>query len=196
MESNETINQAYFSNYESDLLQLYSSCNISRFHGVVVKLRNSLTEKERVTNMQNLYRQHLQRVRESMVLNQVDIMFLGFGREFTYLTGTSTPPVYPDLRVWGDWIAGIIFSVDQDPVLVLHDDHGDKLNLKPLYNVVETIQMGIDDPDPDATLNKGISPFIRWKNHCHHKKTVGSDSPGPPGSCAKFTLCDHGRPGF
>jgi len=41
--------------------------------------------------MEEIYRKHLKRGREGMLANHIDLMFLGFGREFSYGTGTLTP---------------------------------------------------------------------------------------------------------
>ena len=66
--------------------------------------------------METVYRKHLEKMRASMVSRKVDLMFLNFGADFTYLTGIVTPDHYTNLRLIGDWITGVMFGVEHDPV--------------------------------------------------------------------------------
>lgn len=119
------------------------------------------------------FKGHLAKIRQQMEKYQADIVFLGFGTEFAYITGTVVANSCPDSRVWGDWIDGIVFSLDQDPILI-HRERYAEPGLSPLYNVVDQIIMPMDFPNPNAYLKLVLDRFdTNRKTIAISKKTWG-----------------------
>ena len=119
------------------------------------------------------FKGHLAKIRQQMEKYQADIVFLGFGTEFAYITGTVVANHCPDSRVWGDWIDGIVFSLDQDPILI-HRERYAEPGLSPLYNVVDQIIMPMDFPNPNAYLKLVLDRFdTNRKTIAISKKTWG-----------------------
>jgi Xaa-Pro aminopeptidase len=124
-------------------------------------------------NAEYFFKEHLVKIRRQMERNNADLMFLGFGTEFSYITGTVVASHYPDSRVWGDWVDGIVFSLDKDPVLI-HRERYAEPDLSPLYNVAEKIIMPMDFPNPNEYLKKAFDLFdTKNKTIAISKKTWG-----------------------
>lgn len=106
--------------------------------------------------MSDVYRQRLERVRQAMRTWGVDWMFLNYGPDFTYLTGIVTPMYYPVLKGLGDWITGLFFGLDSDPVLLLQKSFAINVDGQ---TWVKDIRVLPDGQDPDAFLASNLSQF-------------------------------------
>lgn len=67
----------------------------------------------------NPYERRLERVRAAMAAAGIDLLFLNYGPDFTYLSGLIGPIYYDIMKTSGDWIAGMIVGHDRAPTLVL-----------------------------------------------------------------------------
>lgn len=123
--------------------------------------------------IQSLYQNHLANIRKQMRKYHVDIMFVHRGTEFTYITGFPFARHDSEMREWGDWIEGILFSLDKDPVYV-GCEHYLESPMNPCYNVTDTVTMKMDAPNPNATLKKALDLFApAHKTIAISKKTWG-----------------------
>ena len=68
------------------------------------------------------YQRHFERTRMAMEQHGIDLMYLNYGPHMEYITGISTPMYYDNFKSPGDWVTGVIFGLDQDPVLVFQKD--------------------------------------------------------------------------
>jgi Xaa-Pro dipeptidase len=109
-------------------------------------------------DIEKYFKNHLANIREQMQKYNVDIMFINKGTEFTYITGYPLAWHYAEMREWGDWIEGIIFSQDKDPVYV-GGEHYLESPMHPFYNVTDMVIMKMDDPNPNATLKIALDLF-------------------------------------
>lgn len=101
----------------------------------------------------------------------IDLMFLPYGADFTYITGLTAALYYDNLKSYGDWINGLIIGVDEDPVLVLHKNFA--INV-PGSTWISDIRILPDDVDPNAFLAKVLSGFEpRGKTLAVDKMTWG-----------------------
>ena len=107
--------------------------------------------------MSTPHKQHLERVREAMRQWGADLMFLNYGPDMTYVTGLQTPKYYDSLKGKGDWVTGLLFGVEQEPVLILQRSFavGD-MHAK---TWIEDIRVLPEGHDPDAFLAKVVSGF-------------------------------------
>jgi len=106
--------------------------------------------------MPNFYRERLERVRQAMRQWGADWMFLNYGADFTYLTGITTPMYYPILKGLGDWITGLFFGLDGDPVLFLQKSFA--INVEE-QTWIQDIRVLPDGEDPDAFLARNLAVF-------------------------------------
>ena len=119
------------------------------------------------------HQKHLNRVQEAMRGWGADLMFLNFGPDLTYVTGLLTPRYYDSLKGKGDWINGLLFGVDQDPILLLQRSMAmDNIAAK---TWVKDIRVLPDGADPDAFLGQALAEFrARGQIHRRHQEAVES----------------------
>ena len=108
--------------------------------------------------MESYYREHMRRIRQAMQANHLDLLYLNFGADFTYLTGIEEPEHYFHLRLRGDWISGVILGIDQDPVLVLQEDFARPNFLNQTW-IKEVREMPPDYDDPEGFLASALAEF-------------------------------------
>ncbi len=107
--------------------------------------------------MSTPHQKHLNRVRDAMRAWGADLMFLNFGPDMTYVTGLLTPRYYDSLKGKGDWINGLLFGVDKEPVLLLQRSMAmDNITAK---TWVKDIRVLPDGADPDAFLGQTLAEF-------------------------------------
>lgn len=104
----------------------------------------------------NPYTKRLERVRTAMRAWDVDLMFLNYGPDMTYISGIIGPMYYPILKGDGDWITGLIVSLDRDPILVLQQYFA--INIEE-QTWIQDIRVLPDDHDPDTFLAKILAEF-------------------------------------
>lgn len=83
-------------------------------------------------------------------------MFLNYGPDFTYITGITTPIYYPILKGLGDWITGLFFGLDKEPVLFLQKSFAINLDGQ---TWIRDIRVLPENEDPDAFLAKNLAEF-------------------------------------
>ncbi len=95
------------------------------------------------------YERRLAHVRNTMRETGIDLMFLNYGPDFTYLSGIIGPMYYEILKGKGDWITGMIVGLDQPPTLVLHKSFAIKIAEQTWLDDIRVLP---DDRDPDVFL--------------------------------------------
>ena len=103
------------------------------------------------------HQRHLERVRRAMREWGVDLMFLPFGSDLTYVAGLEPPLYYRGIKSKGDWVTGLVFGVEEEPVLILHRSFaaGNVEN----KTWIEDIRVLTEDKNPDAFLSSVLSDF-------------------------------------
>ncbi len=104
----------------------------------------------------NAHIARLNRVREAMRVWGADLMFLNFGPDFTYVSGMVGPMYYNILKGQGDWITGLLFGLEHDPVLVLQKSFAVNVESQ---TWVRDIRVLPDGQDPDAFLAQILAEF-------------------------------------
>jgi len=104
----------------------------------------------------NTYQQRLERVRAAMRGWGADLMFLNYGPDFTYVSGIVAPMYYTILKSAGDWIVGLLLSLDRDPVLILQKNFA--INIEP-QTWIRDIRVLPDGEDPDGFLASVFADF-------------------------------------
>src|SRR5688572_17380765 len=94
-------------------------------------------------SMESLHDRRLNRLREHLSRWNVDILVTGFGADFTYLTGMESPLYADSLKGFGDWATMAIFSLDRDPIMLLHLWHAFDVS-----GWIEDVRV-LADPEPD-----------------------------------------------
>lgn len=99
----------------------------------------------------------LERVRDAMKEWRVDLVFFPFGSDLTYVTGLEPPLYYAETKSEGDWVTGLIFGVDRDPILILHSSFafGDVEG----RTWVEDIRVLPEEGDPSMFLTNVLDEF-------------------------------------
>jgi Xaa-Pro aminopeptidase len=107
--------------------------------------------------MSELAQRRLDRLRAAMAGWGAEVLALGFGPDFLYLTGMEGPLYFGgtgSLKGHGDWVTLALVGLDHDPVIVLH----------PWFNV--DVQTWVDDvrvlpagADPDRFLAEVLGEF-------------------------------------
>lgn len=105
------------------------------------------------------FKQHLQNVRNVMAQEHIDIMVVGIGSEYTYLTGEYDYECHQMMREWGDWVDCLIFSIDHDPVAIDHELDINRGVFAPEYPFEERFVLPLDDPNPINIFKKALSKF-------------------------------------
>lgn len=94
------------------------------------------------------YAARIERVREHMRAAGFDAMFMSYGPEFQYITGIEKSIYYDVGRQPGDWITGLVLTLEGEPTLVLRqiwvNEYPDGLPFD--------VRTHSDDSDPDAFL--------------------------------------------
>jgi len=103
------------------------------------------------------YKSNLQRVRAVMEQKGIDLMFLNYGPAMTYITGQLTPMYYEILNGTGDWVTGVIFGIEKDPVFISYGEMMGWYN--PEESGVEDVRVLPEDEDPDVFFADIISEF-------------------------------------
>jgi Xaa-Pro aminopeptidase len=104
----------------------------------------------------NPYQQRLRRVQGVMAENGIDLMFLNYGPDMTYVSGIVAPLYYYIMKSQGDWITGLIVSVDKPPVLVMQKSFAIRLEQQ---TWITDIRVMPDNTDPDAFLAGVLREF-------------------------------------
>ena len=72
------------------------------------------------------HQNHLERVRATMRGAGIDLMFLTYGPDMTYVTGVQVPQTSYNSRFnggEGEWITGVLFGIEKDPVIILQKSY-------------------------------------------------------------------------
>jgi len=104
----------------------------------------------------NPYQRRLERVRAAMREWNADVMFLNYGPDLTYLSGVIAPMYYHILKGLGDWITGLVFSLDRDPVLLLQKSFAPNIEQQ---TWIRDIRILPDNENPDEFLAKVLAEF-------------------------------------
>ncbi len=89
------------------------------------------------------------RVRDAMRSAGMDYMFLNFGADFTYVSGIVEPDNYHMSKSRGDWVMGLLISLDRDPVLILIRGFAVKIQER---TWIKDIRVLPNDVQPDEFL--------------------------------------------
>ena len=103
-----------------------------------------------------MYRQRLDRVRAGMRAWGAELMFVNYGANMTYVAGLLTPIYYDILKGKGDWITGLLISLDRDPVLVLQQSFAINVEQETWIEDIRVLPAG---QDPDAFLAQVLADF-------------------------------------
>jgi len=103
------------------------------------------------------YKSNLQRVRAVMEQKGIDLMFLNYGPAMTYITGQLTPMYYDNLNGTGDWVTGVIFGIEKDPVYISYGEMMGWYN--PEESGVDDVRVLPEEEDPDLFFANIISEF-------------------------------------
>ena len=87
---------------------------------------------------------------------KADLMFINYGADLTYVSGLVSPRYYNILKHAGDWITGLVFSLDRDPVLLLQKSFA--LNIE-TQTWIRDIRILPDNENPDTFLSKVLAEF-------------------------------------
>ena len=102
----------------------------------------------------------------------VDLLFLNYGPDFTYISGILKPMYYEILKTEGDWITGLVLGLDGDPVLVLHK-----------YFAINIEAADLDPGHPHSARRPGsrrlsgtdhVGVQAQWQDHRHKQDVVGA----------------------
>jgi Xaa-Pro aminopeptidase len=83
-------------------------------------------------------------------------MFLNYGPDLTYVSGLVEPMYYRILKGRGDWITGLMFGLEGDPVLVLQRHFA--INVES-QTWIDDIRVLPDRADPELFLAKVVAEF-------------------------------------
>jgi Xaa-Pro aminopeptidase len=97
----------------------------------------------------NPYEKRLRRVQAAMAEAGIDLMFLNYGPDMTYISGIQTPLYYYIMKSSGDWVTGLFVRREGPPVLVLQKHFA--VNIRQ-QTWVEDIRIMPDSADPHAFL--------------------------------------------
>ncbi len=104
----------------------------------------------------NPYQQRLERVRDAMRQWGAHLMFLNYGADFTYITGLVAPMYYHILKTRGDWIVGLVFDLERDPILLLQKAFAIGVQSQTWIKDVRVLP---DGQNPDAFLAEAVAEF-------------------------------------
>ncbi len=89
------------------------------------------------------------RVRDAMRSAGMDFMFLNYGADLTYVSGIVEPDYYFISKSRGDWVVGLLISLDRDPVLILTRGFAVKVQDRTWINDIRILP---NDVQPDEFL--------------------------------------------
>lgn len=104
----------------------------------------------------NPYQIRLERFRSAMRDAGIDLMFLNYSPDFTYITGMVEPIYYYISKSPGDWIVGLLFGVEQDPVLIMTRGFAVRIEEK---TWIDDVRILPDGTDPDQFLAGVLQQF-------------------------------------
>jgi Xaa-Pro dipeptidase len=87
----------------------------------------------------------------------IDLMYLNYGPHMEYITGISTPMYYDNFKSPGDWVTGVLFGLDQDPVLVFQKDFFVEYDEETIW--IKDARVLPDDKDPNAFIAEILAEF-------------------------------------
>lgn len=102
------------------------------------------------------YQARLEKMRAAMREWGAELMFLNYGADMTWLGGPQAPLYYYILKGAGDWVTGMILSLDRDPVLVCQRSFAIRLEEQTWIRDVRVLP---DGQDPDAFLASIVAEF-------------------------------------
>ncbi len=102
------------------------------------------------------YQRHLNRLRDGMREWGADLMFLNYGPDMTYIGAPPAPLYYTIMKSPGDWITGVLVSLDRDPVLILQGAFAIEVEAKTWLRDIRVLP---DGHDPDAFLAAILREF-------------------------------------
>jgi Xaa-Pro aminopeptidase len=124
----------------------------------------------------SFYEKRLEKVRQAMTEWGADLLFLNFGPDMVYLTGVQTPMYYYILKGNGDWINGLLVSVDKDPVLILQESMA-VISAESLAQTgVQDVRVMSREEDPKSFFEKIVAGFAPDDKTIAVGKTVWSQS--------------------
>jgi len=107
----------------------------------------------------SFYEKRLEKVRQAMAQWGADLLFLNFGPDMVYLTGVQTPMYYHILKGNGDWINGLLVSVDKDPILILQESMA-VISAESLAQTgVQDVRVMSREEDPKSFFEKIVADF-------------------------------------
>ncbi|HMO59592.1 MAG TPA: Xaa-Pro peptidase family protein [Roseiflexaceae bacterium] len=104
----------------------------------------------------NPYHTRLRRVQDAMAHAGIDLMYLNYGPDMTYVSGIVAPLYYYIMKSPGDWITGLIISLDRPPVLVLQKAFAVNVTTQ---TWIDDIRIMPDTSDPDRFLADVLHEF-------------------------------------
>ncbi len=104
----------------------------------------------------NLYEQRLQRLQHAMAEAGIDMLFLNYSPDLTYVSGIQMPLYYYIMKSHGDWITGMVVRREGSPTLVLQKSFA--VNIRQ-QTWIEDIRIMPDDADPDTFLSLIVREF-------------------------------------
>jgi Xaa-Pro dipeptidase len=98
----------------------------------------------------NRYAHRVERVREHMRRAGIDAMFMTYGPDFQYVTGIEKPIHYDVGRQPGDWITGLVLTLEETPALILKQSWMGEFSDP--EGLPFTVRAQTDDGSPDDFL--------------------------------------------
>jgi Xaa-Pro aminopeptidase len=103
------------------------------------------------------YQRHLKHTRKAMEEHGIDLMYLNYGPHMEYITGISTPMYYDNFKSPGDWVTGVLFGLDRDPVLVFQKDFFVEYDEETIW--IKDARVLPDDKDPNEFIAEIFAEF-------------------------------------
>jgi len=100
------------------------------------------------------YQHRLDRLRAAMEDWGVEILFLNYGPDYSYVTGILPPMYYHILKGRGDWVTGMLVSRERDPVLLFQRSFAADV---PTW--IADVRVLGDDEDPQQFLANALASF-------------------------------------
>jgi Xaa-Pro aminopeptidase len=100
------------------------------------------------------YQQRLDRLIAAMEDWGVDILFLNYGPDYSYVTGVLPPMYYHILKGRGDWVTGMLVSRDKEPMLLFQRSFA-----VDVQTWIADVRVLGDDEDPQQFLANALASF-------------------------------------
>lgn len=124
----------------------------------------------------SVYKKRLEKIRQAMTGWGADLLFLSFGPDMVYLTGVQTPIYYHILKGAGDWINGLLVSLDKDPVLILQESMAVIATESVAQTWLQDVRILSRGQDPEPFFKQVVAQFTPEGKTMAVGKTVWSQS--------------------